>query len=130
MVWFSPEKEKNLSENLLGPPKSLVHLRKAPINAEMNIPTPHFLLREPKCKKPTLISCHIRFNNDRIIFSVGERILPAEWDSSKQRAINQEPVDLQIQYNELEGKLNDIINALPERQREVYLLHKVEGLKY
>jgi len=54
----------------------------------MNIPTPHFLLRQPKSKKPTLISCHIRFNNDRIIFSTGERILPAEWDSSKQRAIN------------------------------------------
>ena len=54
----------------------------------MNIPTPHFLLRETKGKKPTLISCYIRFNNDRIIFSVGERILPVEWDSSKQRAIN------------------------------------------
>ena len=66
-------------------PKPLVHLRKAPINIEMNIPTPHFLLREPKSKKPTLISCHIRFNRDRIIFSTGERILPAEWDSSKQR---------------------------------------------
>lgn len=54
----------------------------------MNIPTPHFLFRDPKSKTPTLISCHIRYNRDRIIISVGERILPAEWDSSKQRAIN------------------------------------------
>ena len=32
-------KSENLSEDLLGLPKSLVHLRKAPINAEMNIPS-------------------------------------------------------------------------------------------
>jgi hypothetical protein len=54
----------------------------------MKIPTPHFLLRDPKNNKLTLINCHIRFNNDRIIFPVGERILPVEWDSKKQRAIN------------------------------------------
>lgn len=44
--------------------------------------------------------------------------------------LQQEPVDLQIEYNELEDNLNKIINTMPERQREVYLLHKVEGLKY
>jgi transcription termination factor Rho len=41
----------------------------------MNIPQPRFLLRNPKDKRPTLISCHIRFNNDRIIFSTGEKII-------------------------------------------------------
>jgi hypothetical protein len=65
-----------------------VHLRKAPKNQEMNVPTPRFLLRDPRSKNLTLISCHIRFNNDRIVFSIGEKILPNEWDSSKQRAIN------------------------------------------
>jgi len=42
----------------------------------------------------------------------------------------QNSVDLQIEYNELDEKLNEIINALPVRQREVYLLHRVEGLNY
>jgi RNA polymerase sigma-70 factor (ECF subfamily) len=42
----------------------------------------------------------------------------------------QEPVDLQIEYHELDEKLDEIINALPGRQKEVYLLHRVEGLKY
>jgi RNA polymerase sigma-70 factor (ECF subfamily) len=42
----------------------------------------------------------------------------------------QEPVDLQIEYNELDEKLTEIVNALPDRQRKVYLLNRVEGLKY
>ena len=54
----------------------------------MNVPQPRFLLRDPKINKPTLISCHLRFNNSRIVFSTGEKIIPCEWDSSKQRAIN------------------------------------------
>ena len=44
--------------------------------------------------------------------------------------LNQEPVNLQVEYNDLVERLNEIINNLPVRQREVYLLHKVEGLKY
>jgi RNA polymerase sigma-70 factor (ECF subfamily) len=44
--------------------------------------------------------------------------------------LNQEPVNIEIEYNELTDKLNNIINHLPERQKEVYLLHKSEGLKY
>ena len=44
--------------------------------------------------------------------------------------LTQEPVDLQLEYNELEEKLTSIINSLPKRQREVYLLHRMEGLKY
>jgi RNA polymerase sigma-70 factor (ECF subfamily) len=43
---------------------------------------------------------------------------------------NQEPVDTELEFNELTDKLNNIVNNLPERQKEVYLLHKVEGLKY
>ncbi len=44
--------------------------------------------------------------------------------------INQESVDLQIEYKELEERLTMIIDSLPERQKEVYLLHRIEGLKY
>jgi len=42
----------------------------------------------------------------------------------------QEPVNLELEYNELTNKINDIVSTLPKRQKEVYLLHKVEGLKY
>ena len=44
--------------------------------------------------------------------------------------INVEPVDVVLEYNELTNKLDEIINTLPKRQKEVYLLHKVEALKY
>jgi|WetSurMetagenome_2_1015567.scaffolds.fasta_scaffold00268_18 RNA polymerase sigma-70 factor (family 1) len=42
----------------------------------------------------------------------------------------EDPVNVELEYNELAVKLDEIINSLPARQREVYLLHKVEGLKY
>jgi site-specific recombinase XerD len=81
----------------------------------MNIPTPHFLLREPNSKKPTLISCHIRFKNDRIIFSVGERILPVEWDSSKQRAINSKKYphnsELNIWLDKVDSEIKSVFRS-------------------
>jgi RNA polymerase sigma-70 factor (ECF subfamily) len=44
--------------------------------------------------------------------------------------ITEDPVNVELEYNELTNKLDEIINSLPKRQKEVYLLHKVEGLKY
>jgi RNA polymerase sigma-70 factor (ECF subfamily) len=44
--------------------------------------------------------------------------------------ISEEPVNMAFEYNELTNKLEEIIKALPQRQKEVYLLHRVEGLKY
>ncbi len=44
--------------------------------------------------------------------------------------INIEPVNLELEYNELTKKLDEIVKALPQRQKEVYLMHKVDGLKY
>jgi len=41
-----------------------------------------------------------------------------------------EPEDLHSGYYDLEGKLSEIINELPARQREIFILHKVNGLKY
>jgi len=40
------------------------------------------------------------------------------------------PVNMELEYIELTNKLDEILKALPPRQKEVYLLHKVEGLKY
>lgn len=44
--------------------------------------------------------------------------------------INEEPVNIELEYNELTNKLDEIIKALPPRQREVYLLRRDTGLKY
>jgi hypothetical protein len=92
-----------------------VHLRKAPIIAKMNIPQPHFLLRNPKDKKSTLISCHLRFNNERIIFSTGERILPAEWDKKKQRAMNSKKFphnsELNVWLDKIDAEIKYVFRA-------------------
>jgi len=40
------------------------------------------------------------------------------------------PVETEFEYKELSGKLDEAIAKLPSRQREVYILHKVNGLKY
>jgi hypothetical protein len=89
-----------------------VHLRKASISAEMNIPQPRFLLRNPKDKRSTLISCHVRFNNDRIIFSTGEKIIPFEWDSSKQSAINSKKYPQNSKLHEWLDKIDADIKSV------------------
>lgn len=48
----------------------------------------------------------------------------------RQLDLEQDPGSLQLEYRELEDKLNTVIDELPARQKEVYLLHRVEGLKY
>jgi RNA polymerase sigma-70 factor (ECF subfamily) len=42
----------------------------------------------------------------------------------------QEPVDLQVEYNELNQILEGIINSLPSQQKKIYLLNRIEALKY
>ena len=44
--------------------------------------------------------------------------------------INEEPTNLKIEFNDLTNKLEEIIQELPQRQKQVYLLHRVKGLKY
>ncbi len=44
--------------------------------------------------------------------------------------ISEEPVSVELEYKELSNKLDEIINKLPQRQKEVYQLHKIEGLTY
>src|SRR5665648_271589 len=46
------------------------------------------------------------------------------------QVINVEPVNVELEYNELTNKLDEIINTLPKRQKEFYLLHRDEALKY
>lgn len=42
----------------------------------------------------------------------------------------QDPPSLELEYSELTKTLNNIIDHLPQRQKDIYNLHKVEGLKY
>lgn len=44
--------------------------------------------------------------------------------------LTQPSSDLHIEYRELDEKLNAIIDSLPKRQKEVFLLHRRQGLKY
>jgi RNA polymerase sigma-70 factor (family 1) len=44
--------------------------------------------------------------------------------------LNEPSINLEMEYRELSDKLNNIVDHLPQRQKEVYLLHKEEGLKY
>ncbi len=44
--------------------------------------------------------------------------------------INEDPVNIKLEFNELNNMLDEIIDSLPERQKEAYLLHRDEGLKY
>jgi len=46
------------------------------------------------------------------------------------QGVNQETLTSSIEYTELSDKLNEIIDQLPQRQKEVYLLHHEQGLKY
>jgi len=43
---------------------------------------------------------------------------------------DQETPSLELEFNELIKTLHIIIDDLPRRQKEVYILHKEEGLKY
>jgi RNA polymerase sigma-70 factor (family 1) len=53
----------------------------------------------------------------------------AEYLLSRQGS-EQEPEMLLAEYNELDEKLNQVIASLPERQRDIYRLHMIDGLKY
>lgn len=48
----------------------------------------------------------------------------------RQPDTNPDDASVELEYNELELKLNTAIDKLPARQKEVYLLHRTEGLKY
>lgn len=51
----------------------------------MKTPEPKFLLKEPKSKTETLISMFFRFDNQRLVYSTGEKVNPKDWDAKKQK---------------------------------------------
>ena len=49
------------------------------------------------------------------------RSLPESWE---------DPVNIDLEYRELMEKAGEIIQSLPERQKQVYILSREEGLSY
>ena len=78
----------------------------------MNIPQPRFLLKEPKSKSDTLIYVHIRFSKERVVYSSGEKILPTQWDTNKQRAINSKRYPEHTELNLWLDKLDTTIKSI------------------
>lgn len=91
----------------------------------MIIPQPRFILRDKKEAKPTAIQCHIRYERHRIVLSTGEKIIPAEWDFDKQRAINSKKYPHNTELNAWIDKMeNDIKQVFREINYERKLLSK------
>ncbi len=78
----------------------------------MNIPQPRFLLKKPKSKSVTQIYMHVRFARERVVYSTGEKILPAKWDTSKQRAINSKRYPENTELNLWLDKLDNTIKSI------------------
>ncbi len=47
-----------------------------------------FLLRDPKATKPTPVNCIVRFDNQRLNFGTGFKLLPAHWNQKTSRVKN------------------------------------------
>jgi integrase len=47
-----------------------------------------YLLRDPKATKPTPIICVVRFENQRLNFGFGFKVVPSHWDARKSRVKN------------------------------------------
>jgi len=43
------------------------------------MPNVNFYLKAPKSKEPTLIILQMKYKGQRLVFSTGESILPAQW---------------------------------------------------
>jgi len=79
----------------------------------MITPEPTFVLKNPNSENLTLINMIVRFKNERIVYSTGERILKTNWDPENQKAI--------VNRNFLEGaQINDELKRCKQKCREVF----------
>lgn len=79
----------------------------------MKTPEPTFVLKDPNSESLTLINMIVRFNNERIVYSTGEKILKTNWDSATQKAY--------VNRSFLEGsQINDELERCKQKCREVF----------
>ncbi|WP_041952222.1 site-specific integrase [Spirosoma spitsbergense] len=82
-----------------------------------------YLLRDPKAKKPTPITCAVRFNNERINIGTGFKVLPTHWDTRKSRVKNVvdalDKDQINDYLNNIETAISSIITDLKSKQIEL-----------
>ncbi len=88
----------------------------------MLIPDPKFYLKELHSDQPTLISMQVKFDNQRIFISTGQKILKDEWSFEKQRAIvnkrNLQSSSINLWLDKLSSEFKTIFrNALIDGER-------------
>jgi integrase len=79
-----------------------------------------YLLRDPKAKKPTPITCVVRFDNQRINAGTGFKVLPSHWNLKTNRVKNVvdaiDKDDINNFLNDLEGAIKEIISELRSKR--------------
>lgn len=79
----------------------------------MITPEPTFVLKDPNSKNLTLINMIVRFHDERIVYSTGEKILKSNWDSKNQKAKSNKSF--------LEGsQINDELERCKQRCKKVF----------
>jgi site-specific recombinase XerD len=87
------------------------------------MPNVNFYLKAPKSKEPTLIILQMKYKGQRLVFSTGESILPAQWNAKKQMVKN-------ISATTGDGKflLNDHLKSLARVLQGAYLKELQSGI--
>lgn len=75
-----------------------------------------FVLKEPKASYKTLIYLFYNFNYQRLKYSTGEKIIPKNWNPTKQRAKETKTFP---EFFELNNRLNYIENAVSNVYRKI-----------
>ncbi len=81
------------------------------------MPEAKFVLKEPKADKKTLVYLFYNYNNQRLKFSTGEKILPLFWNVTKQRAKETSKFP---EYPEFNQRLRNIETAVNNCYRRLF----------
>ncbi len=80
------------------------------------MPKARFTLKEPDSSKPTLIYLFFSFDNQRLKYSTGEKIIPAFWNPLKQRAREKSSFPSALEFNQ---RLTNIETAVENCYRKL-----------
>jgi hypothetical protein len=80
----------------------------------MATPRPHFKLKDPRAHTPTLISLVIYSENNRVMYSTGQKIIPALWNSKDNIPITTGPEFMKLRKvnPNLKQELDDLKSIL------------------
>jgi len=89
-----------------------------PRNPEVN-----FYLKPVDAEGKSLIFLNFKYNKNRLFFSFGERIRPADWNGNKQRAKKKATTTTDGEYS-----LNDLLDNLKRVCEDAYIKEKKNGI--